>query len=436
MTPSALHAADLRVARLVDVDHHPAAVADRHLLVDRLIGAERIFEIAADHAIHAQPEPRRLDAELHEALGRHRLIEMTGPLIVGIARRDDLGDRGIGVSAEVDAFHAQDVVAAAAAADRAGVVVEQVDEPFVVEGRARHADRRVHAQGQRIALGVLAVGADHRGRESVSLIERGGAGRRIGLRTETDALQPIGIFEARQVAEQRVFEHRREIALQEHAGRLAARILHDLHVVRRRRVARDPGALERQRIGHRGKRAAAPPAPHRADIDRMVGSDGVEVMAGRKTPVGQLVRSADVFVRRLAHRHEHDPFAGGRRLRRAFHHGDDVRHRVQAGNGDAAARLEAFAVRMRMRVEETRQHGPPAQVDQRGGWSGVLEQFRIVADRRDLSRLAPRWPARFGNARSSVMTRPPCRIRSGGSMHELLVHLRRRGNRTGAAFGV
>ena len=173
-----LHAADLRVGRLVDVDHHPAAVADRHLLVDRLVGAQAVFDVAADHAIHAQPEPRRFDAELHEALGGHRLVEMPGPLIVRISRRDDVGDRRVGMAAEIDAFHAQDVVAAAAAAGRAGIMIEQVDQPFVVEGRARHADRGMHAQGQRIALGVLAVGADHRGREAMPFIERGRARRR------------------------------------------------------------------------------------------------------------------------------------------------------------------------------------------------------------------------------------------------------------------
>ena len=115
----------------------------------------------------------------------------------------------------------------------------------------------------------------------------------------------------------------------------------------------------------------------------MIGSDGVEIVAGWKAPVGQLVRPTDVFVRRLAHRHEHDPLAGGRGLRRAFHHGDDVRHRVQACDGDAAARLEAFAVRMRMRVEKPGQHGATAEIDQPGGWSGVLEQGRIIADGRD-----------------------------------------------------
>ena len=159
---------------------------------------------------------------------------MPGPLIVGISRRDDVGDRRVGMTAEIDAFHAQDVVAAAAAAGRAGIMIEQVDQPFVVEGRARHADRGMHAQRQRIALGVLAVGADHRRREAMPFIERGRARGGIGMRAEPHALDAIAIFEARQIAKQRVFQDRHEIALEEDAGRLAARVLQNLDIVRRR----------------------------------------------------------------------------------------------------------------------------------------------------------------------------------------------------------
>src|SRR5262245_4669736 len=96
-----LHAADLRVARLIDMDHDPAAIPDRHLLVDRLVRAQGVFEITADHAIHAQPEPGRLGAEHHETLRCHRLVEMPRPLIVGIAPRDDVRDRGVGVAAKI-----------------------------------------------------------------------------------------------------------------------------------------------------------------------------------------------------------------------------------------------------------------------------------------------------------------------------------------------
>src|SRR5262249_35909340 len=43
-----LHAPDLRVARLIDVDDHPAAVADRPPFVDGPPGTQGIFPIAAD----------------------------------------------------------------------------------------------------------------------------------------------------------------------------------------------------------------------------------------------------------------------------------------------------------------------------------------------------------------------------------------------------
>ena len=239
---------------------------------------------------------------------------------------------------------------------------------------------------QRVALGVLAVGADHRRRQAVPFVERGRACRRIGLRAEPHALDAIAIFEARQVAKQRVFQHRHEIALEENAGRLAARILHDLDIMRRRRIARHAGARERQRVGHRRKRTAAPPAPDRADVDRMVGRDRIEVVPGWKAAVGQLVGAAEIFVRRLAHRHQHDPFAGRGRLRRPLHDLDNFGHRVQPGDRDAAARLETFAVGMRMGVEEPRQHGAAREVDELGRGRGILKERCVVADRHDVTR--------------------------------------------------
>src|SRR5262249_10619638 len=120
-----LHPPDLRVARPIDVDDDPAAVADRHLFIDGLLGSQRVFQIAADHAIHSQTEPSSFDAELYEALLCHRLVEMSRPLIVGVTARDDVRDRAIGMAAEIDAFDAQDVVAAASAAGDAGIMVEQ-----------------------------------------------------------------------------------------------------------------------------------------------------------------------------------------------------------------------------------------------------------------------------------------------------------------------
>src|SRR5262245_838195 len=118
----------------------------------------------------------------------------------------------------------------------------------------------------------------------------------------------------------------------------------------------------------------------------MVRSDGIEIKPIWKTAVGQLLPAADVLVRRLAHWHEHDPLAGRCRLRRTFNDIDDGGDGVKAGNGDAAARLEAFPVRMRMRIKKPRQHRTTVEVDaaRRGG--GILEKRRVVADGNDVTR--------------------------------------------------
>src|SRR5262249_3604983 len=120
---------------------------------------------------------------------------------IGIARGDNVRDRDIGVAAEIDSFHAQNIVAAAPAAGNAGIMVEEVEQPFVVEGCARHADRGVHAQWQSAALRVFTVGADDCGGKPVTFVERGRSRRHIGLCAEPNALRPITVLEARRGAE-------------------------------------------------------------------------------------------------------------------------------------------------------------------------------------------------------------------------------------------
>ena len=71
----------------------------------------------------------------------------------------------------------------------------------------------------------------------------------------------------------------------------------------------------------------------------MVGSDGIQVMPSWKAAVDQLLGAADVLVRGLAHRHEHDPLARGGRLRRTFNDIDDFGDGVKPGKGDSASRL-------------------------------------------------------------------------------------------------
>ena len=311
---------------------------------------------------------------------------MSRPLVIWVARRNDVRDRAVGMTAEIDAFDAQEIVAAAPPARNAGIMVEQIEQPFVVEGCARHADRGMHAQGQGAALGILTIGTYDRWREPVTFIERGRSGRDIGAGAEANALDPIGVLEARQVAQQRVLQDRNEIFFQEHARRLTACILHDLDVVWRGRVARHPCAPERKRVRNRRKWTAAPPAPHGANVDGVVRSDRIEVMPSWKAALDQLLGTADVFVRRLAHRHEHDPLAGCCRLRRTFNDVDEVGDGVKAGNGNAAARLETFAVRMRMRVEKPRQYRAAREIDELRRGSGLFEERRVVADGDHLTR--------------------------------------------------
>src|SRR5688572_745600 len=98
------------------MDDDPAPIADGHLFVDRLVGSEGVFEVAADDAVYAQAEPRGFNAELHKPFLCHCLIEMPRPLVIRIPRGNDVGDGGVGMAAQIDSFHAQDVVSAASAA--------------------------------------------------------------------------------------------------------------------------------------------------------------------------------------------------------------------------------------------------------------------------------------------------------------------------------
>jgi hypothetical protein len=118
----------------------------------------------------------------------------------------------------------------------------------------------------------------------------------------------------------------------------------------------------------------------------VIGRDRIEVMPRRKAAVGQLLGAADVLVRRLAHRHEHDPLAGGCRLRRAFDDVDDGGDGVKAGDGNAAARLETFAVGVRMRVEKPRQHRPTLEIDTPRRGCRLLEERSVLAHGRDQPR--------------------------------------------------
>ena len=72
------------------------------------------------------------------------------------------------------------------------------------------------------------------------------------MRAEPHALDAITIFEAGQIAKQRVFQDRHEIALEEDAGRLSACVLQNLDIVRRAGIARHPGARQRAQLATDG----------------------------------------------------------------------------------------------------------------------------------------------------------------------------------------
>ena len=79
-------------------------------------------------------------------------------------------------------------------------------------------------------------------------------------------------------------------------------------------------------------------------------------------------------------------FAGGCGLRRTFHDLDNLGDGVKAGNGNAAARLKTFPVRVRMRVEKPRQYRATREIDELGRGSGLFEERRVVADGDHLTR--------------------------------------------------
>lgn len=175
-------------------------------------------------------------------------------------------------------------------------------------------------------------------------------------------------------------EHWHEVALEEHAGRLAAGVPYDLDAGWRRRITCDLASGERARVRHRRERAVTPPAPDGADVHGIVGGDPVEIVAVREAAVDELVGPAHVVVRRATHRHEDDPLIGLRRLSGATGGLDDLHDRSKSGDGDAAARLQALAIDVRVGVEEPRQHGAAGEIDAPRGGPGLARERRRRAD--------------------------------------------------------
>jgi hypothetical protein len=133
----------------------------------------------------------------------------------------------------------------------------------------------------------------------------------IELRGFRQRAQPVGVREARRLAEPDQFRDRGEFLLDDDAGRIAIAVLFDREGRGGRGgVAGDAGALERLGVGAGDERhGAAPESPDRADIDRIVGRGGVELPPGRPTFLGKHVGNIEV-IRRIADRHGDDPFPG------------------------------------------------------------------------------------------------------------------------------
>ena len=221
----------------------------------------------------------------------------------------------------------------------------------------------------------------------MALVARRRAGLGIEPHAEPYRGHPILVGEARHAAEDRVFEDRAVVALDEDAGGLALGVLQNLAVEGRRGLGCDAGNLEGGRVGHRGERRPAPPAPDGADVDRMVGGHLVQVVAVGIASVLELLGAVDEGVQVGAHLalhgHDDDPFSGRRARGRLAHGLDDLGDRLLALDADAAARLQALAVQVGVGVVQAGRHRLAGQVDDLGKGRPALEQRRRLADPRD-----------------------------------------------------
>src|SRR5262249_20964928 len=104
-----------------------------------------------------------------------------------------------------------------------------------------------------------------------------------------------------------------------------------------------------------------PVAPDAANVDGMIRGRGVQVRSSRPAALGQARERIQVEGRR-AHGHGDDPLAPRPTC------GQPPDHRLDVGDGSAAREgrvdeLEPLAVEMSVRVDEARDDGGPAQID-------------------------------------------------------------------------
>ena len=287
---------------------------------------------------------------------------MAGPRHVGVVEADDFGGLGVG-HVDADPFGAQEVVSAAPPGEAPRPLAQQVGHLAVVDRGAGNAERRMHPHAELAGLAQAAVGLVYGRRQAVALVDAGRAGGAIGAAPQPAARQLVLEGEPGHAAEQRELHDRRVGAVQENAARLAVLVLDDLDVVGGFGGARNPGLGEGRRVGHRDERPVHPPAPGHADVDRVVGGYGIEVVAVGKTALGELIGTADVIELGRPQRHEHHPRALRRPRRRRLDGVDDAGDGMAAGQGIAAARFEPLAVHVGVGIEEAGARRPAGEVD-------------------------------------------------------------------------
>ena len=276
------------------------------------------------------------------------------------------------------------VVAEARLAEPAGPGLDEGPERRIAGGRPVGAERQRRAHGQRAVVVRLLVDAQQFVRDAVAFEDAGGAEAVIGLGRLRQRAQPVGVREARGVAEPDHLRDRRQFLFDEDAGRIAVAVLLDGQRRHRRDgVAGDAGALERLGVGagHERQRAA-PVAPDRADVDRIVRRGGVELLPRRPALLGEDVGHVEV-IGRIADRHGDDPLA---RLLAAGELGDavlDVLDRAHPAERreDVAQRL---AVHVGVAVDQARHDGAALEIEHARGGRGVRGHRGIGADRKDL----------------------------------------------------
>ena len=147
---------------------------------------------------------------------------------VWLARVQDARDLGVTAVVQADAADAQAIVAEPAPA---GPRRQPRDNARRLGGLPRRADRQRAAQRAARRARGLPVDGQHLGRHAVPLVHRGHPAGRVRRCEARQRAQTLLRREARRRAHQSELEHLDEVVLDEHAGRLAGGVLHDLHAL-------------------------------------------------------------------------------------------------------------------------------------------------------------------------------------------------------------